>query len=123
MRLVLVGLAVSAGLLGCGGGTHSQTSAADAAAGAEADSATDELPSIIGSDATPKPAVCMPCALNGDCESGAACVASDGGHGYCAPGCNKEGYCTPDRTCERVLDPDGVVWAACLPLGGCEAVP
>src|SRR5207248_556352 len=79
---------------------------------------------VLGGDASPPPSRRIPCNADKSCESpGTACVASAGGRGYCAPGCNKEGYCTPDRVCRSATDTAGLSWKACLPLAAdCDAL-
>jgi hypothetical protein len=76
-----------------------------------------------GLDASPPAPICTPCTSDRACRrTGIGCVASVGG-GYCAPACTKEGFCTPDRVCERVTNPAGQSWTACLPRRGrCDAL-
>jgi len=124
MWRMLSGLGVPLAVFACGAAERVGKDAGDTADHGDQDATSSEFPSIVGSDATPAPAMCAPCTANSDCgEGGDACVALDGGGGYCAPGCNKEGYCTPDRACARVADPTGQAWAACVPIGGCAAAP
>ena len=123
MLLTLARIGVPIAALACGAAVRAGSDAGNRVDGAEEDASSGDRPSIVGSNATPPPAVCIACSANDNCgEAGTACVVRDAGGSYCAPGCNKEGYCTPDRVCTRVSDATGLAWAACVPIGGCSAM-